>query len=229
MNTNHIIHRIQKIPAHFRILISLSVAFITFFFTKKSTPSVQFIQIWISFAFSSLILFWITICTAQRIEVKMMARKQDSSLTIIFFFVLVASVVSLFAIVLLLRGLPDAKQSDYKSHIIFSIVAVVLSWVLIHTIFTFRYAHLFYTCKIEEKKIKKERQGGLIFPNDDPPDYFDFAYFSFVIGMTFQVSDVQITSRYIRRLALLHGMLSFVYNTVILALSINIISGLIEK
>jgi uncharacterized membrane protein len=227
--TNYIIHRIHKIPARYRIVISLSVALITYFLTKKSTASVQFIQIWISFCFSSLILFWVTICTAQRTEVKMMARKQDSSLTLIFFSVLIASFVSLFAIVLLLRGLPEAKNSGYKTHIIFSIIAVVLSWVLIHTIFTFRYAHLFYTWQAEEKKIHKERQGGLIFPNDDPPDYFDFAYFAFVIGMTFQVSDVQITSRHIRRLALLHGLLSFVYNTVILALSINIISGLIEK
>src|SRR3546814_15222897 len=67
---------------------------------------------------------------------------------------------------------------------------------------------------------------GLIFPGGDNPDYEDFAYFSFVIGMTCQVSDVNITSRFMRRLALLHGLLSFAFNTAILALSINIISGL---
>ena len=76
---------------------------------------------------------------------------------------------------------------------------------------------------------EKVHKGGLIFPNDEPPDYFDFAYFSFVIGMTWQVSDVQITSRRIRRIVLMHALLSFVYNTVILALSINIISGLIQR
>jgi uncharacterized membrane protein len=76
---------------------------------------------------------------------------------------------------------------------------------------------------------QKEHKGGLIFPSDDPPDYFDFAYFSFVIGMTWQVSDIQISSRRIRRMVLFHALLSFLYNTVILALTINIISGLIQR
>lgn len=80
-----------------------------------------------------------------------------------------------------------------------------------------------------EPGIQKKESGGLAFPNDPEPDYLDFAYFSFVVGMTFQVSDVQITSSQIRRLALLHGLLSFGYNTVIVALSINIISGFIKK
>ena len=69
--------------------------------------------------------------------------------------------------------------------------------------------------------------GGLIFPGELKPDYRDFAYFSFIIGMTCQVSDVSVTSRSMRLLALLHGLLSFAFNTVILALSINIISGLV--
>ena len=69
----------------------------------------------------------------------------------------------------------------------------------------------------------------LQFPDEHEPDYLDFAYFSFVLGMTFQVSDVEISSKEIRRMALLHGFLSFIYNTVIVAFSINIISGLIAK
>jgi uncharacterized membrane protein len=69
--------------------------------------------------------------------------------------------------------------------------------------------------------------GGLIFPGNESPDFMDFAYFSFVLGMTFQVSDVNITNSFIRRLALFHGLLSFVFNTAIIALTINIISGLL--
>jgi uncharacterized membrane protein len=72
-----------------------------------------------------------------------------------------------------------------------------------------------------------QHAGGLIFPGDRPPDYFDFAYFSFVIGMTCQVSDVQITSRRMRRLTLVHSVLSFGFNTIILALLINTVSGLL--
>lgn len=216
-------------PAHRRLLICLFVAFTTFIITRKTaTPAFQFMYIWSSFTLSTLILFWITIFTAKPEEIMQIAKKQDSSRTIIFLFVLIASFVSLFAVILLLKDLPDSKQSSYY-HIFFSGISVILSWVLIHTIFTIRYAHLYYTSKTLEKDIQKQEEGGLDFPNDDRPDYLDFAYFSFVVGMTFQVSDVQITSSSIRRVVLLHGLLSFAYNTVILALCINIIAGLVQK
>ena len=216
-------------PAHRRLLICLFVAFTTFIITRKTaTPAFQFMYIWSSFTLSTLILFWITIFTAKPEEIKQIAKKQDSSRTIIFLFVLIASFVSLFAVILLFKDLPDSKQSSYY-HIFFSGISVILSWVLIHTIFTIRYAHLYYTSKTLEKDIQKQEEGGLDFPNDDRPDYLDFAYFSFVVGMTFQVSDVQITSSSIRRVVLLHGLLSFAYNTVILALCINIIAGLVQK
>ena len=105
-------------------------------------------------------------------------------------------------------------------HILVSVLAVICSWFLVHTVFIFRYAHIYYGSG--DKPV-----GGLDFPGDDEPDYLDFAYFSFIIGMTSQVSDVDITSSVMRRLALLHGILSFFFNAVIIALSINIISGLI--
>jgi len=73
----------------------------------------------------------------------------------------------------------------------------------------------------------QKHAGGLIFPGDRPPNYLDFAYFSFVIGMTCQVSDVQITSRRMRRISLFHSVLSFGFNTLILALLINTVSGLL--
>ena len=103
-----------------------------------------------------------------------------------------------------------------------SISGMVLSWVLIHTIFTLRYAHIFYDNNKEKPEI---HAGGLEFPEDAKPDYLDFAYFSFVLGMTFQVSDVQVTSKRLRRLALLHGILAFGYNTIMIALTINLIAG----
>jgi uncharacterized membrane protein len=221
--------RIHKIPAHTRLIIAFIFAFITFTISGKTPAAIQFILVWSSFAFSSLVLFWITIISAEVNEVKYIAKRQDSSRTIVFFFVLFAAIISLFAVIILLKILPDTHQRGYRYHIGFSIFSVVLSWILIHTIFTFRYAHLYYTCSAQEQGIQKETEGGLEFPGDVSPDYMDFAYFSFVIGMTFQVSDVTITSRQIRHLALFHGLISFVYNTVILALSVGIIAGLVQK
>jgi uncharacterized membrane protein len=229
MTRNSIIQKMHHMPAHARLWIGLSAALITFILSGSSIPAVRFVLTWISFSASVLLVLWATIITAEPNEVRQIAKKQDSSRPIIFLFVIVASVASMFAVIILLKDLPHSKPEAHTFHITFTIISVTLSWILIHSIFTFRYAHLFYACRTSEKGIQKELEGGLQFPNDDPPDYLDFAYFSFVIGMTFQVSDIQITSRYMRRLVLLHGLLSFVYSTVIVALSINIISGLIEK
>ncbi len=224
-----IIQHIYRIPARTRLMISLFVAFLTLMVSGRTPPSIQFILVWCSFAFTGLVLFWITILTAKVSEVKEIAKKQDSSRTFVFFFVHFASLISLFAVVVLLKILPDKKVAGYWYHIGFSIISVVLSWALIHTVFTFRYAHLYYTCHKDEIGIKKEFPGGLQFPGEREPDYLDFAYFSFVIGMTFQVSDVTISSRQIRHLSLFHGLISFVFNTVILALSVGIIAGLVQK
>ena len=228
MRDNKFLHSFHKMSATIRLLISVAFAILIFLVTTSKSFSVQFMSVWISFAMINLILFWITIITAHPDEIKQIARKQDSSRALLFLVVLIASFISLFAVILLLRTLPNLKDADYYYHVTLSVASVIGSWFLIHTIFTFRYAHLFYTSKTVDDGINKEHVGGLIFPDDDEPDYIDFAYFAFVIGMTFQVSDVQVSSSHIRRLALLHGLLSFVYNTVILALSINIISGLIK-
>src|SRR5664279_364043 len=223
------IQRIYRIPARTRLMIALFFSFIMFIISGRTPPAIQFIMVWSSFSFASLILFWITILNAGFHEVKNIARRQDSSRTIVFIFVLVAAVIGLFAVIFLLKILPDRNAAGYWYHIGFSFISVVLSWTLIHTIFTFRYAHLYYTCRMEEKGIEKEREGGLQFPEEDSPDYLDFAYFSFVIGMTFQVSDVTISSRQIRHLVLFHGLISFVYNTVILSLSVSIVAGLVHQ
>jgi uncharacterized membrane protein len=131
----------------------------------------------------------------------------------------------LIAIVFLLnstKGLPEAAKNG---HILLAIGAVATSWWLLHTIFTLRYAHLFYSAEMDDDP---KTVGGLQFPGNEEPDYLDFVYFSFVVGMTFQVSDVQISSRGIRRVCLLHALMSFAFNTTILALSINVISGMVS-
>lgn len=97
-----------------------------------------------------------------------------------------------------------------------------LSWLVAHVTFAFRYAHEFYARDLGGPDVDR----GLDFPGEKAPDYLDFMYFSLVLGMTFQVSDVQITSRKLRRVAALHGLLSFLFNTVIVAFTVNIAAGL---
>jgi uncharacterized membrane protein len=97
-----------------------------------------------------------------------------------------------------------------------------LSWLVTHVTFALRYAHEFYARDLGGPDIDR----GLEFPGEKEPDYLDFMYFSLVLGMTFQVSDVQITSRKLRRVAALHGLVSFLFNTVIVAFTVNIAAGL---
>jgi uncharacterized membrane protein len=100
---------------------------------------------------------------------------------------------------------------------------VICSWFLLHTMFAYRYALLYYG---DHPLDPDQHTVGLQIPNELWPDYLDFAYFAFVIGMTFQVSDIEISSRTIRRVALVHGILSFLFNTVIVALTINVVVDL---
>jgi uncharacterized membrane protein len=131
--------------------------------------------------------------------------------------------------------LPNAKQQTDllgKALIALAGLTILLSWVFAQTMFALHYAHEFYGDRrgrrpVKDDKLTPSHAGGLAFPEEPTPDYWDFLYFSFVVGMTCQVSDVQVTSRSMRRLTLAHGLVAFLFNTVILALSINIAAGLL--
>jgi uncharacterized membrane protein len=125
-----------------------------------------------------------------------------------------AALASLAAVVVELDHAPDWKR------LTLGVATILLSWTFMHFIFALHYAHEYYGAGADDKV------GGLIFPGDEDPDYWDFVYYSFVVAMTAQVSDVQITSKAIRRLTTVHGAVSFFFNVTVLALSVNIVSGL---
>jgi len=101
-----------------------------------------------------------------------------------------------------------------------SLMAVVCAWLLTNASFTLRYAHLYF-------RDDGSGEGGLEFPGGEVPDAMDFAYFAFTVGMCFQVSDVVITSKVIRRTALMQSLLSFAYNTIILGMALNLFFGML--
>jgi uncharacterized membrane protein len=221
---------INRMDAHHKLYASLAVAAICFVVTLGlfSGP-VHFMVTWLAYSASTLTLSGLTIFNIHPADVHREAHAQDSSRTLVFAFAVFASLASLLAILILLKSTSTGNKEQLTAQVLLSLCSVVCSWVLVHTIFTFRYAH-FYYCDIDEDADgKNPKPGGLQFPDDDKPDYLDFAYFSFVIGMTFQVSDVQINSKRIRRLALMHGILSFSFNTIIVALSINVVAGMMQK
>lgn len=219
---------IARQDARHRLVVSLFTAGLVWFSLRgRVQPSTQSIATWDVFALCILLLAWLTIITTPLHKLRARAQEQDVSRTVIFVFVVMAACAGLFAVGLLFftnKGV--VQRPHFYFHLLMSLVAVISSWMLVHTVFGLRYAHTFYGDP-DGPEGPQPHAGGLEFPGGRLPDYMDFAYFSFVIGMTFQVSDVQITSREFRKLVLLHGMLSFGFNTVILALTINTVSNLL--
>jgi uncharacterized membrane protein len=152
--------------------------------------------------------------------IKRNAAIQDEGAFAILLLTVAAAIASLGAIFAELAALERANP-NYGFHITLVVATVVLSWTFTHTIFALHYAHDFYG--------EASRSDGLKFPDNAKPDYWDFVYFSFVIGMTFQVSDVAVTNRAIRRMVVAHGALSFFFSTAIVALTVNIAAGLIQR
>ena len=164
-----------------------------------------------------LILAFEVIATSTVPDIRQHAAEQDEGQAAILILTVAAALASLAAIFAeLSASTPHGRQ---PAHIVLATVTIVLSWALIHTIFALHYAHEF--CDVATG-------GGMAFPGGDSvPDYWDFVYFSFVIGMTSQVADVGITSKQIRRTAAAHGVVSFFFNAALLALTINLAASAI--
>jgi uncharacterized membrane protein len=180
---------------------------------------------WDIFALVVVTLAWRIILTQDPYEVRREVKFQDTSASFIFVITICAAAMSLLAVIILLGASKHLSNFSFGAHIALSVSAIALSWSLVHTIFSLHYARLYYIDA--PKKDRDAIKGGLIFPGKEDPDYIDFAYFSFVIGMTSQVSDVQISSKVMRRMATLHGVISFAFNTAVLAMFVNIVASLI--
>jgi uncharacterized membrane protein len=151
------------------------------------------------------------------------ALSQDQSGYVIFLFVVGAACASTVAIGFVAGTIRDLPFWARTWHLMLTIIALVSSWLLIQTVFAFHYAHRYYAAPRGEPAATASLQ----FPGGREPDYLDFAYYAFVVGMTSQVSDVAVASRSMRRLTMIHGVLAFMFNIAVLALSINIIASVI--
>jgi uncharacterized membrane protein len=150
------------------------------------------------------------------------AEAQQEGEWTIFLLTLAVVIVSFVAVSSEFAAIKTGPAEWRGWHVALVAGTLSLSWLVTHVTFALRYAHEFYARDLGGPDV----DGGLEFPGEKEPDYLDFMYFSLVLGMTFQVSDVQITSRKLRRVAALHGLISFLFNTVIVAFTVNIAAGL---
>ncbi|HYQ45584.1 MAG TPA: DUF1345 domain-containing protein [Polyangiaceae bacterium] len=178
---------------------------------------------WDAAGVTLLALAWWRIWHENSAQTRRHAAADDPGRRVGWLLILLASTISLFAAGFVMRRAHSIAPSDGAFCLLLGLclTAVVTAWVLTHTAYSLRYAHLYY-------RDDDDGEGGLEFPGKIDPDGFDFAYFSFTLGMCFQVSDVCITSRNIRRAVLAHALLSFLFNTVILGLALNLMLGFLS-
>jgi len=154
------------------------------------------------------------------------AAHYDTSDSVLLLLCIVAVIASLIGITSMVVGIKDMPTERKIMRLLLSVITVVASWLFLHTVLALHYAHHYYWPK-RRSGDPDTHHGGLDFPGGEAPDYGDFLYFSFVLGATSQTSDVNITGRSIRRLAMLHGTLAFAFNTLLLALTVNVAASLL--
>jgi uncharacterized membrane protein len=210
-----------------RLLISALAGLLVGSVVGIGAPSlgwaIHIVSGWDTAGLTLLGLAWWQISREKSIETRRHAAKDDPGRTLVWVIVLLASTASLFAAGFVMRKAHSIEPNDTAFLVLVAgcLIAVVSAWLLTHTAYTLRYAHLYY-------RDDEEGEGGLEFPGKNDPDGFDFAYFSFTLGMCFQVSDVAVSSHQIRRAVLAHALLSFMYNTVVLAVAVNLVLGFLN-
>lgn len=156
-------------------------------------------------------------------EIRAHAAEQDQGRATILAIVLVAAGASVWAIAVQL-GLAKPEHGIMRTgHVALAFVTVTLSWLMVQIVFALHYAHEYYD---ENEDCVGHDMKGLLFPGNELPDYWDFIHFSIVIGVAAQTADIAFTSKELRRIGTVHSLVAFAYNTVIVALTINLLAGL---
>jgi uncharacterized membrane protein len=161
---------------------------------------------------------WATIVRADAASTGRLARSEDASRAAAEAVLLGAGAGSLLAVVFTLGQAGRAAAPDRGLLVALALVSVALAWTSVHTVYLLRYARLYYS----------PPEGGIDFHGEDP-DYVDFAYLALTIGMTFQISDTDITAKRVRRVALHHALLSYVFGTIIVAITVGSVAGLLGR
>jgi uncharacterized membrane protein len=213
--------RAQPLRAHARLLVAaLTGVAIALLIPPPTVPTLRAVIGWDIGIVVYLVLMLIVAVRATPQSMRRRAALEDATRWVFLALMAGAAWFSMFALLGLLH---EARGTSGHLSVELTLLAgatILLSWLFAHTAFAVHYAHDFYT------DLAAKRPVGLLFPGDRAdPDYWDFLYFSFVVGMTCQVSDVQVATRFWRRLVLTHGIVSFLFNTVVLALCINLLAG----
>ena len=183
---------------------------------------------WDAAALVFLLWTWLTIWPQDPAGTRRLATREDPSRATVDVIMLCIAGFSLGAVALVLFGASGTNRAVETTRVLLSVFSVAVSWTVVHSVYCLKYASLYYSTVVEAEDPSGGGGpgGGIGFAGGQSPDYADFAYLAFTIGMTYQVSDTDLTARAIRRAALRHSLFAFVFGTVILAVTINLVAGL---
>jgi uncharacterized membrane protein len=220
-------HRTRHLRQHPRLLIaSLAGVVIYLLLPDSFGQGTRLLAAFDLAAIAFLAAIWIMMTRATTADMRRRAQVEDEGRYVVLTLSATVASAILLAITFELHGLRDPTAGSAGGRVALAGLTILLAWFFMNTMFALHYAHFFYGDSDGDGPAESDARG-LIFPGGKQPDYWDFLYFSFTIGMTFQVSDVQIESHSLRRTSLAHGVLAFFFNVVVLALTINIVAGLI--
>ncbi|MDB5363213.1 MAG: conserved rane protein of unknown function [Rhodospirillales bacterium] len=221
---------INSLRTHPRLFVAIGLGLVAGLFLPGDWPrSLRMIVGWDVAAGLYLALAWIMILRTDSGHIQTRARMDDDGRWVILIMCAGASTISLGAILSLLGDYKDLAADAKPYHLALAVVTILISWFFLHTAFTLHYAHEFYGATPGGNlPADKKARGGFGFPGEAKAwSYMDFAYYAFTIGMTAQTSDIAVTTTEMRRLTLGHAILTFFFNTVILAFSVNIAASLL--
>jgi uncharacterized membrane protein len=206
---------------HGSFIIAFAAGFAVFLLlTSRDVNAKNVLVGWNVTAIVFIAISWRKMLRATVSDIRRRSEDLDFSDTFVLFLSIAAAVASIAGIGLELHSVKDAPADVALGRAMAAIVTILISWVFLHTLFTIHYAHRFYG--------GRDKAEGLVFPDKiEEPIYWDFLYFAFTIGVAAQTADIGLSSRTMRKIALLHAVLSFLFNTTILALAINVGASLL--
>jgi uncharacterized membrane protein len=221
MKSTHWSQHWHYISASHRLLLITMIGVASFFIASStSSIMVRLAFSWIIASGLYVLSTFLMMYFSTKENIAQLSEKQDDGAIFILLIILLGSVTSLVVIMMILTDMKSLMVSDTATVISLVLLTYLSSWFLIHTAFTLHYAHVYY------QDYEKTKKPPLIFPATTHPNYIDFLYFSLIIGMTCQTSDVSIASTRTRTLAMIQGLTAFVFNTTLLVLTINLIYDL---
>ena len=211
--------------AHIRFIIAIFVGIAVWIYAPFDQPLLRFLAAWNTAGWLFIVLLLVMMTRAEIEGIKRQASLEDASRAVLLVAIIVGSVATLLALVAQLSALSKEHGPERTLVFALSFSTILVSWFLIHIVFAAYYAHEFHS--EATRASSRGGGGGLDFPGDRVPDYLDFLYFAFVVGTTAQTSDVEVTSHVMRRVVMGHGLLSFFFNTTVIALVVNLTAQLV--